>query len=104
MNLIEDIGLRADMPPLEEAEIKLDLSGFGQEDALKKLGDMIVTCEKQSVASMFVSFEPASIVGKKCLFGPVGHFIRGLKHNKVIFRSIPLVEENRAGFFILFKY
>jgi hypothetical protein len=104
MNLVEDIGLNAKMPKPEEAEIKLDLSGTAQDEALKIFQKKIEEAEKQSVESFFVSFEPASKVGDKCLFGPIGAEIRILKKKNRVFRSIPLLEETRAGFFIIFNH
>ena len=104
MNLVTDIGLNAEMPAPEEAEVQLPLYEMGLEEAVSKLHKTIDTCCKQSVASLFISFEPASKVGDKCLFGPIGREIRALKNDKVIFRTVPLLEEERAGFFVFFQF
>ena len=92
------------MPPLSEAEMRLDLRGQGGEKALLRLQDTIETCMKQTVKSLFVSFDPAVPgAGPDNLFQPVGNYLRNMKKLGVIKNCHPVMQKDTAGFYVIFR-
>ena len=92
------------MPPLAEAEVKLDLCGQRGEEALLRLQDTIEACMKTTTASLFVNFDPA--VPGACadnLFQPVGRYLRNMKKLGVVRMCYPVVHKEMAGFFVMFR-
>ncbi len=92
------------MPPLAEAEVKLDLCGQASSVALLRLQDTIEACMKTTTASLFVNFDPAVPgAGDDNLFQPVGNYLRNMKKLGVVKNCYPVVQKEVAGFFVMFR-
>lgn len=89
-------------PKIEEAEVKLDLSGMAKEDALKKLDAVVQSCKKTSSASLYVSFDPATGNGET-LFQPVARYFKFEKYNEYVAYAVPLMTAEKGGLFVVFK-
>lgn len=92
------------MPPLAEAEVRLDLRGEKGEAALLRLQDVIEQCMKTTTASLYVQFDTAKPgAGEDNLFQPVGKYLRNIKKLGVVKNCYPIVQPETAGFFVMFR-
>ena len=91
------------MPKVEEAEVKVDLSGMEKKDALQKLDAIVKYCKKSSSASLYVGFDPAKAGGGETLFQPVIRYFKVEKMNGYISHAIPLMTPEKGGVFVVFK-
>ena len=92
-----------DLPPIEEAEVKLDLRGLKKEDALAKLDATVKHCKKSSAATLYVFFDPARPGGGETLFQPVARYFKFEKYNDVIINAQPVMTEQSGGLYVRFK-
>jgi hypothetical protein len=90
-------------PKIEEAEVKLDLSGMKKADALAKLDVIVQYCKKSSAASLYVSFDPAVAGGGETLFQPVARYFKFEKYNQYVSYVVPLMTPEKGGVFVVFK-
>jgi len=102
MNFFEQISEKSALNP-EEAEVKLDLSGIGRIEALQQLDKTIKSCKASKVASLYISFDPASAGGGETLFQPIIRYLKMEKYNGYISHAVPLMTEERGGVFAVFK-
>ncbi len=91
------------LPKIEEAEVKLDLSGMEKADALQKLDAVVVYCKKSWAKSLYVGFDPARPGGGETLFQPVARYFVIEKFNGYVSHVVPLMTAERAGVFVVFK-
>jgi len=92
-----------DMPKVEEAEVKLDLSGMEKAAALEKLNTVVVYCKRSWAKSLYVSFDPARADGVETLFQPIARYFKIEKFNGYVSRVIPLMTPEKGGVFVEFK-
>ncbi|MBU6476052.1 MAG: hypothetical protein KGL10_05045 [Alphaproteobacteria bacterium] len=92
-----------DLPKVEEAEVKLDLSGMDKAGALTKLDAVVVYCKKSWAKSLYVSFDPARPGAGETLFQPVARYFKIEKFNGYVSHVIPMMTEERGGLFVVFK-
>ena len=92
-----------DMPKVEDAEVKLDLSGMEKAAALQKLDTVVMYCKKSWAKSLYVSFDPARADGVETLFQPIARYFKVEKFNGYVLRVIPLMTPERGGVFVMFK-
>lgn len=91
------------LPPVEEAEVKLDLRGMERQAALLKLDHVAKYCKKSSAASLYVFFDPATPGGGETLFQPVARYFKMEKFHGYVERALPVMTENSGGLFVKFK-
>jgi hypothetical protein len=91
------------MPKVEEAEVKLDLSGMEKADALKKLDSVVVYCKRSWAKSLYVSFDPARPGGGETLFQPVARYFKVEKFHGYVSHVIPMMTPEKGGVFVTFK-
>ena len=91
------------LPKIEEAEVKLDLSGMEKAAALQKLDSVVVYCKRSWAKSLYVSFDPARPGGGETLFQPIARYFVVEKFNGYVSRVIPLMTADRGGVFVFFK-
>ncbi len=92
-----------DLPRVEEAEVKLDLSGMEKPDALAKLDSIVVYCKKSWAKSLYVSFDPARPGAGETLFQPIARYFKIEKFNGYVSHVIPMMTEEKGGLFVVFK-
>ena len=92
-----------DIPKVEEAEVKLDLSGMEKAKALEKLDVIVKYCKKTAAGSLYVSFDPARAGGGETLFQPVARYFKFEKFNGYISHVVPLMTADKGGVFVVFK-
>ncbi|MDD9900607.1 MAG: hypothetical protein OXT65_06475 [Alphaproteobacteria bacterium] len=90
-------------PPIEEAEVKLDLMGMEKEDALAKLDHTVKYCKKTSTQTLYVYFDPARPGAGETLFQPVARYFKFEKYNGHILSAQPVMTEKSGGLYITFK-
>src|SRR4051812_41256747 len=91
------------LPKVEEAEVKLDLSGMEKAAALQKLDTVVTYCKRSWAKSLYVSFDPARPGGGETLFQPVARYFKIEKFNGYVVRVIPLMTPEKGGVFVFFK-
>ena len=91
------------LPRIEEAEVKLDLSGMEKAAALQKLDAVVVYCKRSWTKSLYVSFDPARAGGGETLFQPIARYFKVEKFNGYVSHVIPLMTEEKGGLFVVFK-
>ena len=91
------------LPSVEEAEVKVDLSGMEKAAALQKLDAIVRYCKKTSVASLYVGFDPARPGSGETLFQPVARYFKFEKFNGYVRHVTPLMTADKAGLFVVFK-
>jgi hypothetical protein len=96
--------INANLPPVEEAEVKLDLHGMEKIDALNKLDSIVKYCKKTSSKTLYVYFDPAKPGAGETLFQPVARFFKFEKFNGYVETAIPVMTEKSGGFYVTFKY
>lgn len=98
---MEDL-FESNLPNTEDAKIILDLCEKTKEEALEELQK---TFDERGAGedSLFVFFEPASEDSGETLFPTVGNYIRENKKSGVVSHSYPVMQDNTAGFFVVFK-
>ncbi len=92
-----------DLPKVEEAEVKLDLSGMGKPAALAKLDAVVTYCKKSWAKSLYVSFDPARPGAGETLFQPIARYFKIEKFNGYVSHVIPMMTEEKGGLFVMFK-
>ena len=92
-----------DLPKVEEAEVKLDLSGMEKAAALDKLNAVVVYCKRSWVKSLYVTFDPARADGVETLFQPIARTLKVEKYNGYITKVIPMMTPEKGGVFVMFK-
>jgi hypothetical protein len=92
----------ASTPPVEEAEVKLDLRGIEKEKALEKLDHIVRYCKKTTAKTLYVFFDPARPGAGETLFQPVARYFKFEKFNGYIKTAKPVMTENSGGFYIEF--
>jgi hypothetical protein len=92
-----------ELPKIEEAEVKLDLSGMEKADALKKLDSVVMYCKRSWTKSLYVSFDPARPGGGETLFQPVARYFKVEKFNGYVSRVIPMMTPDKGAVFVIFK-
>ncbi len=102
MSFFEQIAGKA-LPKVEEAEVKVDLSGMEKPEALQKLNTVVTYCKRSSAASLYVSFDPARAGGGETLFQPVARYFKTEKFNGYVSHVIPLMTAEKGGLFVVFK-
>ncbi len=101
MNFFEQINTAT--PPVEEAEVKLDLHGMEKEKALEKLDSVVKYCKKSSAASLYVLFDPAVPGAGETLCQPVARYFKFEKYNGYVQNAVPVMTPTSGGFFVTFK-
>lgn len=101
MNIFEQLGKNG--PAVEEAEVKLDLTGMEKEKALEKLDATVKYCKKSSALTLYVFFDPATPGGGETLFQPVARYFKFEKFNNYIENAVPVMTPQSGGFFVKFK-
>jgi hypothetical protein len=96
--------MQANLPPVDAAEVKLDLRGMEKPDALAKLDGVVSFCKKTRAATLYVYFDPARPGARETLFQPVARFFKFEKFNGYIQTAQPVMTEQSAGLFVTFKY
>ena len=91
------------LPKVEEAEVKLDLSGLEKAVALQKLDSVVVYCKRSWAKSLYVSFDPARPGAGETLFQPVARYFKVEKFNGYVSHVIPLMTPEKGGVFVVFK-
>ncbi len=91
------------LPKVEEAEVKLDLSGMEKAVALEKLNTVVMYCKRSWAKSLYVSFDPARADGVETLFQPIARYFKVEKFNGYVIRVIPLMTAEKGGVFVEFK-
>lgn len=102
MSFFEQMAGKA-VPKVEEAEVKVDLSGMEKADALQKLEVIVKYCKKSSAASLYVSFDPARAGGGETLFQPVMRYFKVEKFNGYVSHAMPLMTPEKGGVYVVFK-
>jgi hypothetical protein len=92
-----------EMPKVEEAEVKLDLSGLEKPDALAKLDVIVVYCKRSWAKSLYITFDPVRQDGKETLFQPIARYFKVEKFNGYVKRVIPMMTPEKGGVFVEFK-
>lgn len=92
-----------DLPKIEEAEVKLDLSGMEKAAALDKLNAVVMYCKRSWVKSLYVSFDPVRGDGVETLFQPIVRTLKVEKYNGYIAKVIPMMTPEKGGVFVTFK-
>jgi hypothetical protein len=92
-----------DMPKIEEAEVKVDLSGMEKAAALQKLDAVVTYCKKSWSKSLYVSFDPVRPGKGETLFQPVARYFKIEKFNGYVSHVIPMMTEQKGGVFVVFK-
>ncbi len=90
------------LPNTEDAKIILDLCEMTKEQALKEMQKTFDEREKGE-DSLFVFFEPATENSGETLFPTIGNYIREHKNSGMVSHSYPVMQDNTAGFFVVFK-
>ncbi len=101
MNIFDQ--LSQDAPALEEAEVKLDLTGMEKEKALEKLDATVKYCKKSSAKTLYVFFDPARPGSGETLFQPVARYFKFEKFNNYVENAVPVMTEQSGGFFVRFR-
>lgn len=101
MDIFAQIGASA--PPVEEAEVKLDLSGLEKDKALEKLDHIVTYCKRSKSQTLYVSFDPARAGGGETLFQPVARYFKFEKYNGYVETAVPVMTPERGGFFVRFR-
>lgn len=91
------------MPKVEEAEVKIDLSGLEKPEALAKLDTIVVYCKRSWTKTLYISFDPARADGKETLFQPIARYFKIEKFNGYVKRVIPMMTPEKGGVFVEFK-
>ena len=91
------------LPKVEEAEVKLDLSGMEKAAALQKLDAVVVYCKRTWAKSLYISFDPARPGAGETLFQPVVRYLKIEKFNGYVSHVIPLMTPEKGGVFVTFK-
>lgn len=92
-----------ELPRIEEAEVKLDLSGMEKPQALEKLDAVVKYCKKTTASSLYVSFDPAKPGAGETLFQPVARYLKIEKFNNYVSHVIPMMTTEKGGVFVVFK-
>jgi hypothetical protein len=92
-----------DLPKIEEAEVKLDLSGMDKPAALAKLDSVVIYCKRGWTKTLYVSFDPARPGGGETLFQPIARYFKIEKFNGYVSRVIPMMTPEKGGLFVIFK-
>ena len=92
-----------ELPKVEEAEVKVDLSGMEKPEALQKLDTIVQYCKKTSAATLYVSFTAAKPGGGETLFQPVARYFKVEKFNGYVAQVIPLMTPEKGGVFVKFR-
>lgn len=92
-----------DLPKIEEAEVKLDLTGMEKPAALEKLNAVVVYCKRSWVKTLYVSFDPVRPGAGETLFQPVARYFKVEKFNGYVSRVIPMMTPEKGGVFVEFK-
>lgn len=87
----------------EEAEVKLDLCGMEKPDALQKLDVTVKQCKKNSAETLYITFDPARPGAGETLFQPVARYFKFEKYNGYIRYATPVMLQETAGFYVVFK-
>lgn len=90
-------------PPVEEAEVKVDLRGMEKPDALDKLDHVVKYCKRSSAKTLYVTFEPARPGAGETLFQPVARYFKFEKFNGYVVNAVPVMRDDSGGFFVTFK-
>ena len=90
------------LPNTEDAKIILDLCDMNKEQALTEL-EKTFDERESGEDSLFVFFEPATENSGETLFPTVGNYIRENKKSGIVSHSYPVMQDNTAGFFVVFK-
>ena len=90
-------------PNIEEAEVKLDLSGLEKAEALQKLDSVAQYCKRSWARSLYITFDPARQDGKETLFQPVARYFKVEKFNGYVKNVIPVMTAEKGGVFVTFK-
>lgn len=90
-------------PAIAEAEVKLDLSGMEKQAALQKLDSVVQQCKKSTTASLYVSFDGATLGGGETLFQPIARYFKIEKLNGYVLQALPVMTEGKGGLFVRFK-
>jgi hypothetical protein len=96
--------MQANLPPVEAAEVKLDLCGMEKQDALAKLDSVVKYCKKTSAQTLYVYFDPAKPGAGETLFQPVARFFKFEKFNGYVQTAQPVMTDKSAGLYVTFKY
>ena len=91
------------LPPVEEAEVKLDLMGMEKDKALAKLDATVKYVKKTGAATLYVYFDPAQPGAGETLFQPVARYFKFEKHNKYVLSAVPVMTEKSGGFYVRFR-
>jgi hypothetical protein len=95
--------LNKTLPPVEDAEIKLDLRGMKKDDALAKLDATVRHCKKSSAATLYVFFDPARAGGGETLFQPIARYFKFEKFNDYVVAAEPVMTEQSGGLYVRFR-
>jgi len=87
---------------IEEAEMKVDLSGMKKDDALAYLDKEVSRGKAQGISSVYVSFDPAAGKGET-LFQPVMRYFKVEKWNGYLSHATPLMTKEKGGVLAVFK-
>jgi hypothetical protein len=101
MNIFEQ--MTRSLPPVEEAEVKLDLRGMEKDAALVKLDDIVKHCKKMKSPTLYVFFDPAKPGSGETLFQPVARYFKYEKLNNYVESATPVMTGDNAGLFVRFK-
>jgi hypothetical protein len=91
------------VPAIDEAEVKVDLSGMEKDAALQKLDTIVKFCKKSSAATLYVGFDPARPGAGETLFQPVARYFKFEKHNGYVDSATPVMADGKAGIFVRFR-
>ena len=103
MNIFDNLNA-AHAPPIEEAEVKLDLRGLDKDVALQKLDHIVHYCKKTTAKTLYVYFDPARPGSGETLFQPVARYFKFEKFNGYVKTAKPVMTDNSGGLFIEFRF
>ncbi len=101
MEFLQNIG--TNHPPVEEAEVKVDLRGMEKEPALEKLDHVVKYCKRSSSKTLYVTFDPVRPGAGETLFQPVARYFKFEKYNGYIVNAVPVMRDDSGGFLVTFK-
>lgn len=84
-----------------EAEVKLDLRGQGALEALSLLDRTVKNCGKMQSRTLYIRYDKADGSGET-LFQPVAKYLRDRKAEKIVAYSRPIMQNDEAGFLVVF--
>jgi len=93
----------SDTSKIDEAELKIDLSGMEKDKALELLDKEVRNAKSRGIMSIYVSFDPATAGRGETLFQPVMRYFKVEKWNGYLSYAMPAMTENKGGVLAVFK-